>query len=215
MGFLKKFRSSFGEKPLGNDVVKKESTGFSNSDKHNSNIHGSDKELDALQKADLEYQQDGNLEKRISIYEKYLLKKPKWNAFNFSLALTKMYVKAGRNNDAWGYLNQLYCWALQPDSIGINVSKIRYEQFRILKSEKKHKDAMVMLVSSYVLNAYSIKGNYFNKSKFIKEAKTTAKSIGFTDDSLVAFADSLEKSIKKQEIREADIPKYCDSFLES
>lgn len=176
-------------------------------------IADSDKAIDEMGKANAVFEKDGDLEKCIKVYEKYLLEKPQWNSFNFNLTLAKMYVKAGQNDKAWGYLNQLYLWAIDPTAIGGDTSKIRMEQFKILKAEKKYKDAMLMLVSSYVLNAYSIRGIYFNKPKFIKDAKTTAKAIGFSEDQLVLFADELEKNIKAKRIQEANVKKYCSDYF--
>ena len=172
-------------------------------------LRDSDKAIADMHKADAAYEKDGNIDKRIRVYEKYMLKKPEWNSFNFNLALAKMYVKAGRNDTAWGYLNQMYLWAIDPTAIGGDVSKIRFEQFKILKAEKKYKDAMVMLVSSYVVNAYGIQGMYFNKEKFKKDAKTTAKGIGISETDLATFADKLEKNIKNKKIKESTVQKYC------
>ena len=172
-------------------------------------LRDSNKAIADMHKADAAYEKDGDIDKRIRVYEKYMLKKPEWNSFNFNLALAKMYVKAGRNDTAWGYLNQMYLWAVDPTAIGGDVSKIRFEQFKILKSEKKYKDAMVMLVSSYVVNAYGIRDMYFNKEKFKKDAKTTAKGIGISEADLSVFADRLEKDIKGRKIKEATVQKYC------
>ena len=77
------------------------------------------------------------------------------------------------------------------------------------EAEKKFKDAMVMLVSSYVVNAYGIQGMYFNKEKFKKDGKTTAKGIGISESDLAIFADRLEKDIKGKKIKEATVQKYC------
>ncbi len=176
-------------------------------------IEDSDKAIADMHKADAVFEKDGDIEKRIRVYEKYLLEKPQWNSFNFNLSLAKMYVKAGHNDKAWGYLNQMYLWAIDPDAIGGDASKVRFEQFKILKAEKKHKDAMLMLVSSYVLNAYAVRDMYFNKPKFIKDSKTTAKAIGFSEDQLVLFADDLEKNIKAKKIKEASAKKYCTDYF--
>ena len=172
-------------------------------------LRDSDRAIADMHKADAAYEKDGDIDKRIRVYEKYMLKKPEWNSFNFNLALAKMYVKAGRNDTAWGYLNQMYLWAIDPTAIGGDVSKIRFEQFKILKSEKKFEDAMVMLVSSYVVNAYGIQDMYFNKEKFKKDAKTTAKGLGISEPELSVFADRLENDIKGRKIKEATVQKYC------
>ena len=176
-------------------------------------IEDSDKAIIEMHKADATFEKDGDIEKRIRVYEKYLLEKPQWNSFNFNLSLAKMYVKAGHNDKAWGYLNQMYLWAIDPNAIGGNASKVRFEQFKILKAEKKYKDAMLMLVSSYVLNAYSAWDMYFNKSKFTKDAKTTAKAIGFSEDQLVLFVDDLEKNLKSKKIKEASVKKFCTDYF--
>ena len=176
-------------------------------------IEDSDKAIADMHKADAAFEKDGDIEKRIRVYEKYLLEKPQWNSFNFNLSLAKMYEKAGHNDKAWGYLNQMYLWAIDPDAIGGDASKVRFEQFKILKGEKKYKDAMLMLVSSYVLNAYAIRDMYFNKPKFIKDGKTTAKAIGFSEDQFMLFADDLEKNLKAKKIKEASVKKYCTDYF--
>ena len=176
-------------------------------------IRDSDKAIAEMQKADDVFEKDGNLEKRIEIYEKYLLKEPQWNSFNFNMALANMYVKAGRNNDAWAYLNQMYSWAVDPNVIGGDAAKVRFEQFRLLKSEKKYEDALVMLVSSYVIGAYELQKTYFNKAKFKKDAKTTLKAIGFMETDSEAFADDLENAIMTGEIRETAVGKYCAEYI--
>ena len=176
-------------------------------------IEDSDKAIADMHKADAAFEKDEDIEKRIRVYEKYLLEKPQWNSFNFNLSLAKMYVKNGHNDKAWGYLNQMYLWAIDPDAIGGDASKVRFEQFKILKAEKKYKDAMLMLVSSYVLNAYAVRDMYFNKSKFTKDAKTTAKAIGFSEDQLGVFADDLEKNLKAKKIKETSVKKYCTDYF--
>lgn len=176
-------------------------------------IADSDKAIADMQKADTAFEKDGDIEKRIKTYEKYLLEKPLWNSFNFNLSLAKMYVKAGHNDKAWDYLNQMYLWATDPDAIGGDTSKVRFEQFKVLKAEKKYKDAMLMLVSSYVLNAYVVRDMYFNKPKFMKDAKTTAKAIGFSEDQLASFADDLERRIKTKKIKEVNVKNYCTEYF--
>ncbi len=176
-------------------------------------ISDSDKALAEMWKADETFKKDGDIEKRIEVYEKFLRGKPLWNSFNFNLKLANMYVKAGRNNQAWSYLNQLYLWSLDPDAVGLQVSKIRFEQFKILKAEKKFEDAFIMIVSSYVLNAYDSQGMYFNKEKFKKDAKTTVKGIGLSEGHLNSFADKLERDIKGKKISESKIKEYCRVFL--
>lgn len=63
-------------------------------------IADSDKAIADMQKADAAFEKDGDIEKQIRTYEKYLLEQPLWNSFNFNLSLAKMYVKAGHNDKA-------------------------------------------------------------------------------------------------------------------
>ena len=61
-----------------------------------------------------QYDKDKNLENIIAVYEQVLLhEEVSWNAYNQRLALSEYYLKAGRNNDSWGMLNQLVM--LAPD----------------------------------------------------------------------------------------------------
>ena len=177
-------------------------------------IEDSNKALADMKKADAEYKEDGNIEKRIATYEKYLLEKPQWQAMNYCLALAKMYIKTGRNNQAWGYLNKMYLWINEPGIPGGDISKIRMEQFKILKSEKKYSDALVMLVASYVIKSSSPNELVFNKEKFKKDAKTTAKGLGLSEMELSSFADVLEKNIRTKIINENDVKCFCEEYME-
>lgn len=176
-------------------------------------VNESDIAIDEMQKADEIYLQDGNLENRIAVYEKYLLEKPLWNSFNFNLSLAEMYFKSGQNNKAWAYLNRMTMWYMDPNVPGGNMSKIMREQFKILKSEKKYKDAFVHLTESYVVNAYDIDGMYFNKAKYIKEIKTTAKAIGILEEGLNLFADEIEEGMKSKIITPDNVRNYCISYF--
>lgn len=205
-------------KLFGSDVSKKTTSKSARSriEELDKILENSDKAIAECQKADEEYSKDGDIGKRISVYEKHFLQRPQWNCFNFCWSLAEMYMKAGENDKAWGYVNQLYLWTTDPkcNIHGYN-DKVRYIQFKLLKSEKRFKEALVMLVSSYMLNAYAIQGIYFNKKKFIKEAKTTAKGIGFSEDDLNIFADKLENDLKKKRLTERNVKTYCNSFYSS
>lgn len=176
----------------------------------------SNRELLDMQKADEKYKEDGDIEKCISVYERYMSKTPWWNSFNYNLRLANLYFKAGRNDQAWGYTNQMILWAVDPSvPMSNDVPKIRHLQFKILKSEKKYRQAFETLVTSYVINAYGISGVYFNKEKFIKEIKTTARAIGFSEKDLNDFADDLEKKIKKRVLKENKVRDYCGKYIDS
>ncbi len=66
-------------------------------------------QISRLIQADAEYKEDGDLDKRIAVYEKILdfKKEQHWNSFNFCIKFVQMYVKADRDDDAWRLLNQM------------------------------------------------------------------------------------------------------------
>ena len=177
-------------------------------------LENSDKAIAECQKAYEQYNKDGDLGKLISVYEKFFLQKPQWNSFNFCGALADMYIKAGENDKAWSYLNLLYTWTIDPKcNVHGYDGEVRYLQFKLLKSEKRFREALIMLVSSYVLKAYPFQGTvHFNKKRFMKEAKTTAKGIGFSDEDLNRFADKLENELKKKKLTERNVKTLCNSF---
>ena len=173
-----------------------------------------DKEIETLQKADEKFKADGNLDARIQVYERILNKRTNWNSFNQCMSLAEMYVKAGKHNMAWTYLNQVLIWFSDPQGPVGDLSKVRKLQFKILKSEGKNADAFSTLVLAYVLSAYTASGAVnFNKEKFIKEVKTTAKAMNLTDQTLTSFTDGLEKLLKRKRISEKEAQEYCAQFL--
>ena len=203
MGLLKSLFSTKTDQP--NSYIPAEKAKIPPSD--------SDKAIANMQKADEVYKVDGNLEKRIAVYEKYLLKKPLWNASNFCLRLSDMYLKSGQNDKAWGYLNQMHLWTMDPNCPISDVHKIRFSQFKLLKTEKRHLNALIMLVSGYIVWAYSTKDSYFNKNRFLKEVRTTAKALGFSESEIIAFADLLENGIKTKTIGKSDAKQFCMEYL--
>lgn len=208
MGLFNLFRSNAPSRV--SSSVKKSVSPKYNIDKI---LRDSDKAIEECLKADDAFKKDGNLLKRINVYERYFLTEPKWNCFNFCLRLAEMYIKADENDKAWGYLNKLYIWTL--DSKGYvsgYEDKVRYTQFKLLKSEKRYKDALVMLVSSYV-STRGVSGSYFNKEKFIKDAKTAFKGIGLTNDNLNEFTNRLDNEIKQKRISENKVQAFCYNYF--
>lgn len=164
--------------------------------------------------ADEEYKKGGDIAKAISVYEKYYsgFSSPQCNSVTRCLRLAELYVKAGKNDVAWGYLNQMYLKSFEPGR-NWDVYRIRFAQFKILKGEKRHKDAFWTLVSSYVLRSDDLPQPYFSKNTFLKDAKTTAKGIGLSDEELSSFTDGLERKIMNRALHDADVPKYCADWL--
>ena len=172
-------------------------------------IEEDDREIAQLQAAKEKYDQDNDVQACIQEYEKVLLKGTSWNSFNFHLTLVNLYVKADRDNDGWAYLNRLLMQF--PDEYC--TYKIRYEQFHILKKEKKYKEAIRMLAVSHVLKTNSPNGSYFSIEKFEKDGKTTAKGAKMTPESFHELACLIEETAKGKKCTETDVFKVVDGFL--
>lgn len=172
-------------------------------------------EIAALRAADDDYKNGGDIDKVISVYEKYVLDfdRPQWNIFNYCLNLAGYYSKANRNDTAWGYYNKMVLYATKHPEKNWSLYKIRFEQFKLLKSEKRHKDAFCMLVTSCVVRSESLPQPYFSKNPFIKDVKSTAKALGFTDADIAAFADQLEAKIMSRSLRERGVSKFCSDYF--
>ena len=174
-----------------------------------------DAQIVRLQKANEQYEKDGNLAKKIASYENLLdLNRPLlWNSFNYCLSLVKMYVSADRKDDAWRFLNQMSLAFVEFPAYEDYLAKIRNEQFKILKGEKKFKDALQMLAVSHVLKTNFPDGTHFDEEKFIKDAKTTAKGAGLSPDDLQELAALIKHSAKKKKNTEKQIIELYREFI--
>ena len=169
-------------------------------------------EMDAAARA---YSNGGDINKAIAVYEKHVLdlSKLQWNAFNYCLDLAELYVKANKKDAAWGYLNNMFLYSMAHPNNNWLPHKIRFAQFKILKSEKKYKDALFMLVDSYVTNSVGMTRPYFNRNAFLKDVKTTAKGVGLTEDELMIFTNTLESHIMARTIQPRDVYQFCTNCL--
>ena len=168
-----------------------------------------DNELETLQKADKQYYEDNDIEKRIAVYESVLNHQPEWNNFNFCLSLLSMYEKTEQYQKGWSFANQMIAWfAVFP--VG-DMSKIRYAQFRILKKEKKYVEALRMLTLSHIHNAgyYSVEDL---QKRMVKDGKTTAKGAGLTVEDLEELAALLKKSADRKKNTEQEALRVFKAF---
>ncbi len=175
-------------------------------------------QISRLIQADAEYKEDGDLDKRIAVYERILdfKKEQHWNSFNFCIKFVQMYVKADRDDDAWRLLNQMQIKFATFYPQTYYDSKIRYEQFKILKKEKKFVDALHMLALSYALTSFQDDDGHripFNEEKFLKEAKTTAQGAGISPEDLAQLANLLKKNVKHRNITEQKISEIYRAFM--
>jgi hypothetical protein len=115
------------------------------------------------------------------------------------LYLADLYMKAGKNDKAWGFLNALIMQKNGPEK-----HKIRYSQAKLLKKEKRHKDAIIHYGMYHV-----DKCGEFNNSLFQKDIGVSAKSLKLTSSDTEALAN-----ITRSSKSEAELAKRYRKFFE-
>ena len=171
-----------------------------------------DAEIALLQAADRQFENDNDLEKRIAAYESVFHKKTHWNSFNYCMKLVKMYEDAEKNNKAWSLLNKMVGWfATYPNPVAY-IPKIRKEQFKILKKEKKYDEALRWLLAAHT--AFAKNPSEFNSERFIAEAKTTAKGLGMTEAQLQELVEIVQKTLRQSNGAEK-VDEVYQEFLSS
>ena len=122
------------------------------------------------------------------------------------LKLVDLYIKAGRNDTAWGYLNKLLI-----KNYDIK-HKIRFEQARSLKKEKKYGDAILHYMLGYLDK--SKWNNTFQADMFAKDIKSSANRLKWGDDRIRHLSSLIEKQVKKRNYDEEIIIKSYKRALE-
>ncbi len=139
-----------------------------------------------------EYNQDGNTEKLISVYEHVFIECNPPLASSQNMKLVKLYVQTGQNDKALSFLNRLENTHQAP------LEKIRLEQARILKKENKYSEAMEKYALGYL--AKSKWNCTFQSDVFIKDAKTTAKKLCWSEEDLKAVNERPSRKLCKPPI---------------
>lgn len=171
-----------------------------------------DAEIALLQAADRQFENDKDTEKRIAAYESVFHKKTHWNSFNYCMKLVKMYEDGGKNNKAWALINKMIIWFATYPNPAAYISKIRKEQFKILKKEKKYDEALRWLLAAHTSFAKS--PSEFSAESFFSEAKTTAKGLGMTEAQLQELVEIVQKTLKQSNGAEK-VDEAYQSFLSS
>ena len=149
-----------------------------------------------VQNAREQYEKDKNIDELIKTYEYVLLEAepPIENMQGLPLALAELYRKNNQNDKAWGYLNRLLL--TKPDLIG----KIRFEQCKILKSEKKYTEAMKMLMCGYLFKS---KWNQtFQREMFVREATPIANRLKWDTKKIEYLVHLIECQVDRKDYDE-------------
>lgn len=166
-----------------------------------------DRLLKILIEAREQYSADGDCGKAIAAYEKVMLHPAvPINSNTHTSFLVDLYLKAGQNDRAWGFLNSLIGTDRLP------IERIRGYQAKILSKENKHKDALEMLMLEFLAKA--ARSMTFNNEAFLKAIKPSIKKMKLDD----TFANDLSNLIQHHvEVKNFDerslVTQYRDLFL--
>lgn len=164
--------------------------------------------ISTVQKARAQYEEDKRIDDLIKSYEYVLIEAnpPIKNMRTLPISLAELYRKNKENNKAWGYLNSLLL--THPDLL----DKIRFEQCKILKSEKKYIEAMEMLMLSYL---YKSKwNNTFNEKLFTKDATPISNKLNWDIKKVEYLAYLIKSQVDQQNYSEDTLSQKYRSFLE-
>lgn len=166
-----------------------------------------DRLLKILLEAREQYSADGDCEKAIAAYEKVMLHPAvPINSNSHTSFLVDLYIKAGQNDRAWGFLNSLIGTGRLP------LEKIRGYQAKILSKENKHKDALEMLILEYLAKAE--RSRTFNNEAFLKAIKPSIKKLKLDDAFANELSNLIQHHVKARNFDERSlITQYRNLFL--
>ncbi len=125
--------------------------------------------LARLAEANAEYKNDGNLDKLIAVYESVFIDADPYLKSSQEIDLADLYIKAGQNDKAWGYLNFL----IQRNETPLH--RIYSQQVRILKKEGRYVDAVRTYMFCYLDKAQI--SNSFNPTAFQKDIQSSINKL--------------------------------------
>lgn len=170
------------------------------------------RDLARLTKAEDQYEKDNDIEKLISVYEEAFVEgKSSVNSQSRWFKLVDLYIKAGQNDKAWAWLNQL---SIQhPDYM----DKIEDKRHKILKKEGRLIDALLSLMASI---GYS-SGNAgpaayyqeYGRKKFLKNAQPLINKLKWTESDLDCLEEMLSSSIGKMQFDYHSLRNKYKEFL--
>lgn len=167
-----------------------------------------DQLIATVQKARAKYEEDKKIDDLIKSYEYVLLEAnpPIKNIRSLPISLAELCRKNNQNDKAWGYLNSLLL--THADLL----DKIRFEQCKILKSEKKYTEAMEMLMCGYL---YKSKwNNTFNEKLFTKEATPISNRLKWDSQKIEYLAYLIKSQVDKQNYSEDTLVQNYKKALE-
>lgn len=163
--------------------------------------------LDSINKANNDFKNNGDMDALIKAYEYAFIESNPPCISSQNLNLADLYIKNGDFNKAWSYLNRLIATNEAP------IEKVRHEQVRILKKEKKYIPATDMIMSEHLLK-YS-NHTTFNRNAFIKDAGVCTRALKWDESMLEDMADILESQLNKKDYDEGHLHDIYKKYLQS
>lgn len=177
-----------------------------------------ERQMDAFKEADNIYK-SGDKAKAIEIYEANVDEMLKYGDKCLNLRacfdLVHMYSNEGKMDKAWGLTNKIQYSLMKSDFPEAFTAKIRFEQYKILKKEKKYLDALSVLLVSSVLkgNDSTDRTCTVDTAYLLKEGKMAAKGIGLSQEDYQELIGKVVQLSKKGIITETEIRDLYTVFV--
>ena len=173
--------------------------------KRQADLEYQNKLLDRVNAAREKYKEDKDLEKAIEEYEFAFVKSNPPCLTSQDIDLADLYMKAGQNDKAWGYLNQLMMRRTSPDP------HIRFMQAKILKKEEKYAYAIEMFALGYYYK--SIPNMAFQEDKFQKDIASSVKKLGWDQEKVNGIIKIVKSVPHKDNFAEDKLVKQLRAFM--
>ena len=160
----------------------------------------------------------GDKEQALIIYEQTVPEMLKYGTRRLNLhacfQLVRMYTDLNRMNDAWRLTNQIQLVLMKEGELQ-SIHKVRYEQYRILKKEKRFIDALSALLTSWYLKGCSPDSDelFLNPDYMLREGKTTAKGAGLSPEDFRELIDQSILLARRGYKTERDIRNLYSSYM--
>ena len=152
-----------------------------------------DKQLERLNAARNKYEPAGDYESLIKVYESVFKEKNDWNTCTHKLRLAEYYLKAGYNDKSWLLLTRMVTEF--PDDL----TRIRRQQYKQLKSEKKYDEALKMWYLFKFNNfKYTVTRNNMKIDDFTVEAVKLGTKASLSGEEIDKLSNILVSCVEKQ-----------------
>ena len=163
-----------------------------------------DNQIERINEAKSRFQEDNDYDALISVLETIFIDEKTTLNIN-KLQLAELYLKTGQNDKAYSYASKLLLDKQQ------EASRVRLFMFKVLKTEKKYIDAMLMLMFSHLLK--SKWNNTFQSEIFTKDAKLVASKLKWDSSKVDYLAYLIENQVKQKNYDEMLLRDKYKAFL--